>query len=236
MNEQKLKRRINFLTYYLVVSSVAFITAIVWIYKNSEPQENFDVLNVKRLNIVDETGTNLRMVISNESRQHSGIINGDKLPERERPSGIIFFNSFGDECGGLVYDGNEKDAGMVLSVDKFRDDQIMQLQYMENTKNHNRKYGLQLWDYPKENTFEERNNRFNGMENLETDLEKKQAYQKMKTDSLLMEDRLFIGKGFNKDVGLFINDKEGNPRIKIYVDSEDNPRIEILDKEGEIIR
>lgn len=62
----------------------------------------------------------------------------------------LFFNSSGDECGGLVYDGNEKDAGMVLSVDKFRDDQIMQLQYMENTKNYDRKYGLQIWDYPKE--------------------------------------------------------------------------------------
>ena len=50
----------------------------------------------------------LRMVISNEHRQHPGIMNGEKLPDRERSSGIIFFNSSGDECGGLVYDGNEK--------------------------------------------------------------------------------------------------------------------------------
>ena len=31
-----------------------------------------------------------------------------------------------------------------------------------------------------------------------------------------MEDRLFIGKNFNKDVGLFIKDQKGKPRIKIY--------------------
>lgn len=236
MNDQKLKRRIDFLSYYAIVSSLAFIAIILWMYKNTGAKENYDELYVKRLNIVDETGENLRMVISNESRQHSGIIHGEKLPKRERPSGIIFFNSFGDECGGLVYDGNEKDAGMVLSIDKFKEDQIMQLQYMENTQNHNRKYGLQLWDYPKENAFKERNNEFKKIGMLESASEKKQAYQKMKSDSLLMADRLFIGKGFNKDVGLFIKDKNGNPRIKIYVDDNDNPKIELLDTEGKIIK
>ena len=30
------------------------------------------------------------MVISNEHRQHPGIMNGEKLPDRERSSGIIF--------------------------------------------------------------------------------------------------------------------------------------------------
>ena len=130
------------------------------------------------------------MVISNEHRQHPGIMNGEKLPDRERSSGIIFFNSSGDECGGLVYDGNEKDAGLVLSVDKFRDDQIMQLQYMENTQNYDRKYGLQIWDYPKEKTFNERMRRFKELDKLKNKEEQQQAIKKMKTDSLLMEDRL----------------------------------------------
>ncbi len=236
MNEKQLKKKVNFLTLYTLVSNSIFIILILTGFKNSDKKESFDELTVKRLNIVDETGKSLRMVISNESRQHPGIINGQKLPERERASGIIFFNSSGDECGGFIYDGNEKNAGMVLSVDKFRDDQIMQLQYIENTKNHNRKYGLQLWDHPKENTYKKRISEFERIEKLKNSSEKKQAYRKMKMDSLLMEDRLFIGKGFNKDVGLFIKDRNGRPRIKIYVDNNDYPRIEILDKEGKIIK
>ncbi len=149
---------------------------------------------------------------------------------------MIFFNSAGDECGGLIYDGNKNNAGMVLSVDKFRDDQIMQLQYMENTKKNARKYGLQLWDYPKENTYQERNKRFKKLDSINDKILKKNEYQKMRLDSLLMEDRLFIGKNFNKDVGLFINDKTGNPRIKIYIDNNDTPKIELLDINGKTIK
>ncbi|MCX2680048.1 hypothetical protein OOZ15_08875 [Galbibacter sp. EGI 63066] len=236
MNNKSLKRKVNFLTFYVLVSNLILITFIFMGFRDSEKKENLDELTIKRLNIVDESGKNLRMVISNKTRQHPGMMNGKEFQERERPSGIIFFNSSGDECGGLIYDGNEKDAGMVLSVDKFKDDQIMQLQYMENTKNHKRKYGLQIWDFPKENTYTARMNRFKEIENLKTDSEKKQAYHKMELDSLLMEDRLFIGKNFNKNVGLFINDKKGRPRIKIYIDENDTPKIELLNKEGEIIK
>ncbi|MDE5439684.1 hypothetical protein KRE40_17090 [Elizabethkingia meningoseptica] len=234
MTKKSLKRRLNFLTGYVIISSVAFLIIILSGFRNKEHKENMDELTVKRINVVDEKG-NLRMVISNEHRQHPGIVNGEKLPARERSSGIIFFNSYGDECGGLVYDGNEKDAGLVLSVDKFRDDQIMQLQYMEDTKTYDRKYGLQIWDYPKENTFRERNKRFNALDQLKTQEEKQKAIKKMRTDSLLMEDRLFIGKKFSKEVGLFINDEKGKPRIKIYVDKNNVPKIELLNENGKVI-
>ena len=42
----------------------------------------------------------------------------------------------------------------------------MQLQYMENTQNYDRKYGLQIWDYPKEKTFNERMRRFKELDKL----------------------------------------------------------------------
>ena len=66
----------------------------------------------------------------------------------------------------------------------------MQLQYMENTQNYDRKYGLQIWDYPKEKTFNERMRRFKELDKLKNKEEQQQAIKKMKTDSLLMEDRL----------------------------------------------
>ena len=234
MTDNNLSKKVNFLIFYSIISTTFFLLFLV--YLNIQKNKNLDELTVKRINIVDESGTNLRMVISNEVRQHPGIINGEKLKPRERPSGMIFFNSAGDECGGLIYDGNKNNAGMVLSVDKFRDDQIMQLHYMENTKNNARKYGLQLWDYPKENTNQERNKRFEKLDSIYDKLLKKNEYQKMRLDSLLMEDRLFIGKNFNKDVGLFINDKTGNPRIKIYIDNNDTPKIELLDINGKTLK
>ncbi len=62
-----------------------------------------------------------------------------------------------------------------------------------------------------------------------------EAYLKMKEDGLLPSDRMFVGKKMNEDVGLFINDNQGRPRIKIYIDNDNNPKIELLDEDGEAV-
>ena len=233
MNE-KLEREIGFLKIYSAGITVVLLLLFGFILKLSR-KTHFKEISVERINVVEKNG-NLRLVLSNKERQHPGSINGKELPDRERAAGLIFFNSVGDECGGLIYDGDDKEAGLVLSVDKFRDDQVMQLQYMEDTKSKNRKYGIQLWDYPKESSFEERMKRFKELEKLKNNDEIQKAYNKMKDDSLLMEDRLFLGKTFNKEIGLFIKDKNGNPRIKVYINDNNIPKIEFLDDKGNIIQ
>lgn len=236
MEIHKLKRKVTLLTIAVIISNIALLVLIFTGFKSAEKKEHFDEITAKRINVVDETGDSLRMVISNEDRQHPGALNGEDLPDRDRPAGMIFFNAEGDEVGGLIYDGNKEEAGMVLSVDQYKNDQIMQLQYQENPQEYLRKYGLQIWDYPKKYSGEKRMKRFEAIEKLDSEAEKKRAYQEMKKDSLLMEDRLFIGKEFDKTVGLFIKDGQGNPRIKIYIDSTDTPQIERLDKEGNKIK
>jgi hypothetical protein len=231
---EKIAREIKFLKIYSLVLTLVLLFLFYLIIKPNR-KSRFQEISVERINVVEKNG-NLRLVISNSERQHPGSINGKELPSRERAAGLIFFNSVGDECGGLIYDGTEKEAGLVLSVDKFRDDQVMQLQYMEDTKSKNRKYGVQLWDYPKENSFNERMKGFEELEKLKNKDEIQKAYDKMKEDSLLMEDRLFLGRTYNKDIGLFINDKKGNPRIKVYVDDNNNPKIEFLDDKGKTIQ
>ena len=232
MND-KTKKEIRFLKVYSGFLTIALFSVVVYMIIQSK-QPNFKELNVERINVVESNG-DLKLVISNSKRQHQGIINGKPLPQRERQAGLIFFNSVGDECGGLVYDGNDKEAGLVLSVDKYRDDQVMQLRYIENTEENARTYGMQFWDYPKEDGFQERNQAFENLQNIEDNNEKRAAYLKMKNDGLLPEDRMFVGKKMNKDIGLFINDSQGRPRIKIYIDNNNNPKIELLNEEGDIL-
>lgn len=233
MSEKSTARKVNFLIVYAVIMTI--VCCLMLFCRNTEKEKSVNELTVKRINIVDEEG-NLRMVISNEERQHPGMMNGEEFPERQRPSGIIFFNSSGDECGGLVYDGNEKDAGLVFSVDQFKDDQIMQLQYMEDTEQKIRQYGLQIWDYPKENAYAERYKRVEEIQNLNSLEEIEDAIYRMKSDSLSMEERLFVGKNFHNEVGLFINDQKGTPRIKIYIDKDNNPKMEFLDEHGVVVK
>ncbi len=111
----------------------------------------------------------------------------------------------------------------------------MQLQYLEDTKTIKRKYGLQLWDYPKENTFKERVARVKELMKLEDEKKMQAGIQQMREDSLLMVDRLFVGKDFNKNVGLFIRDDSGNQRIKLYIDKNNDPRLKFFDDEGKVI-
>jgi len=232
MNE-KLAKEIKFLRIYSVVITLA-VFLLFYLTLKTDNTSHMEELTVERINIVEKNG-DLKLVISNSEKQHSGLMQGKELAKRKRAAGLIFFNSDGDECGGLVYDGNEKNAGMVLSIDKFREDQVMQLQYIEDVKNKNRKYGIQLWDYPKENGWEERYRRGNELNKLTKKEEIRDGYTKLKQDSLLPDDRLFLGKTFNKDVGLFLYDKNSRPRIKIYIDNNNNPKFEFLDTEGNVI-
>src|SRR5690606_1789110 len=122
---------------FLTIFNVLF-TAIVFCYvfvafREKEKDYYLDDITVKRLNIVDATGDTLRRAIIKATRRDPGNLDGRELPQRERPAGVIFCHSIGDECGGLLYNGNEEQAGLVLSVDQYRDDQVMKLQHQENT-------------------------------------------------------------------------------------------------------
>ena len=231
--ENKIIKEVTFLKLYSVVLTIA-VAFLFYHNLNKNKIAQFKEIDVERINVIEKNG-DLKLVISNSERQHSGIINGKPLPERTRPAGMIFFNTVGDECGGLVYDGNETGAGLVLSVDKFQDDQVMQLQYIENTKTNDRKYGLQIWDYPVEDGFSERNKSYSDLQTAKTQEEKAKIIETLKEKRLLAEDRMFIGKTYKKDVGLFINDSYGNPRIKIYINKDNMTKFELLDEKGNII-
>ncbi len=231
--ENKIIKEVTFLKLYSVVLTIA-VAFLFYQNLNKNKIAQFKEIDVERINVIEKNG-DLKLVISNSERQHSGIINGKPLPERTRPAGMIFFNTVGDECGGLVYDGNETGAGLVLSVDKFQDDQVMQLQYIENTKTNDRKYGLQIWDYPVEDGFSERNKSYSDLQTAKTQEEKAKIIETLKEKRLLAEDRMFIGKTYKKDVGLFINDSYGNPRIKIYINKDNMTKFELLDEKGNII-
>src|SRR3954466_15419746 len=129
--EKQLLKQIRFLKIYSAVLTLVIIASISlgFTYVNKNPR--FKEIDVERINIIEKTGK-LQMVISNDELQHPGIIDGKVVSKRSRPAGIIFFNTDGDECGGLVYDGTKKEANFVFSIDKYLNDQIMQLQYSES--------------------------------------------------------------------------------------------------------
>lgn len=234
--DKTLKRKINFLTGYAILSSIAFAFFLLSSFGEKDKNLSIDELTLKKLNVIGEDGK-LRLVISNEKRQHPGIIEGQSLPKRERPAGIIFFNNKGDECGGIIagVSTDKKDTNSFLSftMDNYHDDQVIQLLNDETYENGNASIvrGLRVNEYPVGTSLMTTIKEQKELEKIKDPQERKEKINELwsKRGS---KKRLFIGRSTDNDTGLFLYDTNGKPKMKIYVDKTGKPRIETTDENG----
>ena len=231
-----MKRSSIFLATYAITLTFLFLYTFLSGLTASGISQNFKEINVERINVLEPDGS-LKMVISNSSMQHPGMMNGKSLGKRDRDPGIIFFNEEKDEVGGLLYSGNEKEgATFVLSVDQYKNDQVMQYMHYTNDEGQNR-YGLQLWDRDKEYTMPVLETIMDSLDREGYNYQQKLRYLQEKNNGKpITAPRLFIGRNYNTEAGLFIKDKFGTDRMRLYVDSTNTPRIEVLDETGTVIK
>ena len=226
-------KQITYLKIYSAVLTIALLGMGLLVFTFIRNNPRFKEIEVERINVVEKTGK-LGMVISNGVLQHPGIADGKTLPERERAPGMIFFNTDGDECGGLIYDGTKKAASFVLSIDKYRNDQIMQLQYDEEKEagNIKRSYGLKFWDRPDNFTAGQLMTSYDSLKKFNNKQILERGMQTLRDKGLIGQDRMFVGKNQANQVGVFIKDKDGRPRINLYVDDNNQVVIQALDSIG----
>jgi hypothetical protein len=190
-------------------------------------------LTTERINIVEPDGQ-LKMVISGTQRQHPGLVAGRPLPVRERGAGLTFFNEAGDECGGLLYNGNQREASMVYSIDQFRNDQLMQLQYSQRAGASQivRSYGLKLWDRNDDFPLAQELAYLDSLRALHDTAAYQRGVAQLVATNRLGAERLFLGKATSGETGLFLRDSKGRVRLKIYIDGHDQPLVQLLDATG----
>ena len=112
----------------------------------------------------------------------------------------------------------------------------MQLKQSSNTNGDNQ-YGLQLWERDKELTPDVLQKVLDSLDKAGYRYQQKMDYlREMNGGNPINEPRLFIGKKYNRETGLFIQDKSGIDRLRLYIDSNDSPKIEVLDEKGVIIK
>ncbi|WP_447641417.1 MULTISPECIES: hypothetical protein [Chitinophagaceae] len=238
-SDKSLRQKLNFLTYYAVISSALFILFILTSFGQKDKKERLDELTVKKINLVGEDG-NLRMVISNETRQHPGRINGQDLPQRERPAGIIFFNNQGDECGGIIAEvskhGQAINSGMSFTMDNYHDDQVIQLLNDETYEDTIAaiQRGLIVREYPAGTDLISRNKKLESLERIEDPKERERQIEAL-IGKEGAKKRVFVGRTTKSDAGLFLYDDKGTPKIKIYVDKSGKPKIEVVDEKGQVV-
>lgn len=207
--------------------------------------QRFAEIDVERINIIEKDGT-VKMVITNVDRFPNGkdtINNRPTNVKRTKRSGMLFFNEEGIECGGFIYDGKKNadghSAGMSLTYDQYDGDQVMQL-LMRDYKQGDKRYvagSLVFNDRPANET------QFNDhlYEELTQLRKTDQAAFKKKYEEYVAKglmggaSRIMLGQTRNRSNGLFLNDDKGKPRAMLYVDENNEAKLEFFDDKGNII-
>ncbi|MGI9068451.1 MAG: hypothetical protein ACR2HX_18860 [Pyrinomonadaceae bacterium] len=231
--ENKLQRDVRFLKAYSILITLLLGVIAFSSISQANQKNKFEEIDVERINIVEKDGK-LKMVISNGERQHPGIVDG-KMLSRKRPPGMLFFNEKGDECGGLSFDGNQKDgqgnASALLAFDRFRQDQTVAIQYGEN----NGQYyaGLRVWDRP-ETSLGPVIEKLAEIEKMKEGTEKTAAMQKLREMAGGAAERVMVGRDREQAAVVRLSDAKGKPRIKLSVDVAGLPKLEFLDETGKV--
>jgi hypothetical protein len=228
--------QVRILKFYGLLLTLVVTAIVAYGFTGIKNNGHFKEVTAERVNIVERNGK-LRMVISNKESQHPGMMDGKVFPKRDRPAGMIFFNDAGDECGGLVYDGDKGSASMAYSVDQWKNDQVMQLQYQQENCGAAsvKSYGLKLWDRDDQFTLTKLLRVDDSLKKLDNTNAYQAGIEKLKSAGFLGRQRLFLGRDKNGEVGLFLNDAKGKPRLKIFINDKNQPVIETLDDNGKVI-
>ncbi|HYR09301.1 MAG TPA: hypothetical protein VEQ60_16065 [Longimicrobium sp.] len=232
----RLEREVRFLRRYAAVSLLGFLLLGGAAFQTAQRQR-FDEINVQRINVVEPDGR-LALVIANQERLPGVWMNGKERGDRQGYNGIIFFNSEGDESGGLTHWSerlpNGVRAGGHLSFDRFESDQVVALNYMENPGYYGA--GLTVSHFPVGSSVEWAA-ATDSIERLPQD-QREAAMRALRrrffAEGKWETKRMFVGEEGRTSL-LRLNDTRGRPRIQLMVDSLDVPRLEFLDTLGAVV-
>jgi len=232
--ESKLERDVRFLKLYAVASTVICLALVTAAFRQPSERPKFEEIDVERINIVEKDGR-LRMVLSNEARQHPGIVNGKVIPRNgPRPPGILFFDQRGDEMGGLIFGENGGDGHFgSFTFDKVRNDQTIAFRHLEGDDG-SYETGLAMWQQP-DVPYDVVNAKIEAARGLADEAERKTALQALRDSHELTTPRLFLGKRRDDATALEMSDLDGRARFRIVVPPSGDPRLEFLDSAGSVV-
>lgn len=219
-----------------VVAVVLVALAGMMAVRGQSDRQRFTEIDVERINIIEQDGK-LKMVITNEERFPDVPIDGrvfKRGPDQKYP-GIVFFNSNGDESGGLTFRSRQLPGGAVeanasLNFDQYRHDRTLQLMYGEYDKK--RMAGLAILDRP-EVPIGELIDRIEAARALPEGPDKAARLEAIAAEGGDLR-RVFIGKDLDRSARLVLSDPNGRPRLVLSVDVAGTPKLEFLDEAGRV--
>ena len=234
----RLEREVRVLRRLTALSLLGFLLMGAAAFQSAGQRQRFDVIDVERINVVEPDGR-LAMVIANQERMPGVWMDGKEHGGREGMNGIIFFNSEGDESGGLIHSSERTPEGIRafahLSMDRFESDQVVALNYQERPGFYGA--GLRISDFPLGNNAEwfAARDSIDRLPEAEREAALRELRRRFMSEGKWEINRVFVGQEEGV-AGMRVHDRAGRMRIRIAVDSLDAPRLEFLDAAGNVVQ
>ena len=163
-------------------------------------------LTTERLNIVAPDGT-LRLVIANEQRFPPPVVDGKTLKRAINPAGLVFFNDKGDEVGGLAL--SEPGGGRLsaLAFDYPNVDAVGLLTRVA-ADGKDATAGLVINSRP--------------------------PAQMPAASAVRFSQQRVAVQNRNESAEVVLSDPAGRARLRLSVDPQGTPRLEMLDEAGKV--
>jgi len=142
MDVELLSRRVRFLTFWAILSTVLAVAALSLVALSQFHRSDFDGITARKITIADANGT-ARLIIANTENFPAPVDNGRVLRARSvaNAPALIFYNASGDEQGGLRWNGQIDEKGhysqfAALSFDQFRQNDALILYQGDDDHQH----------------------------------------------------------------------------------------------------
>jgi hypothetical protein len=241
--ERNLLREIKLLRWLVVLLFTITSALVVNVVHPLLPTQTFDTINAERLNIREPDGT-LKLALSNSNK-----FKGRNGLKTITFAGLIFCNQEGEECGGLTYDGSKIEGGQSaeadLTLDQFHQDQNVVFEHHELRNSQITRIidGVAVNARPDWKQVKEEFSIYDELERMKGSEEQKNAARLgYAQQGKVMTRRLFVGVRRGSDAketydecGIFIRNTWGRDAIKLYVDKDNKPHLQVFDPLGEKI-
>lgn len=229
--ETKLEKDVRFLKAYAAVATLLCAVFVFTAFTLRSREQGSEEVTAKQIKIVDSNGK-IRVLMGAELKGNNS-------------AGLLFFNEEGHENGALFYHGTRDkggkiDAGARFTMDQFKSDQIVVLEY--DHIGDQKRQGLVISDRP-ETLSPQAEKLLNdlrlALESAKTEAER----QALRRDYLsripareVVARRLFAGRDVEGSSLVTLSDPDGKPRLRLQVDKLGKASITFLDPSGRVVR
>lgn len=230
----RLRRQMSYFRLYAIITSVLVFACIGYGFHRSAQDDIIKNLRAENIEIVEADGT-VKLALFNKQHLPPAMINGKKISrEGGDESGLMFYNTEGEECGGLIFSGKRKNGrgqnALSVTFDKYKQDQVVQLSYIQRG-NGNHTKGLSVFDRPGYSIDKAMATIDSINTNVKDPAEQRKIMDKLSAQGYFGHIRMFAGQQGQR-TGVFLRDDKGRIRLEMIVNEKNEPEIVFYDEKG----